>query len=170
MRISDWSSDVCSSDLDILAGIADQVSLAKRLILDHQLSKYNHAPPLDEGTLRTGDRRRILVVDQTSGDLSVSLGGAGADSFANMLAAARAEHPDATIYVKTHPEVSSGRKAGYLSHIQNDERTVVLGDAVNPLSLIAQMDHVYVVTSTRSERRVGKECVSTCRSRWSPYN
>src|SRR3546814_13417722 len=25
--------------------------------------------------------------------------------------------------------------------------------------------------STRSEeRRVGKECVSTCRSRWSPYN
>src|SRR3546814_11786853 len=26
------------------------------------------------------------------------------------------------------------------------------------------------VTSTRSEeRRVGKECVSTCRSRWSPY-
>src|SRR3546814_15471353 len=65
-----------------------------------------------------------------------------------MLAAARAEHTDATIYVKTHPEVSSGCKAGYLSHIQNDERTVVLGDAVNPLSLIAQMDHVYVVTST----------------------
>src|SRR3546814_8491107 len=26
-------------------------------------------------------------------------------------------------------------------------------------------------TPTRSEeRRVGKECVSTCRSRWSPYN
>src|SRR3546814_17394133 len=26
-------------------------------------------------------------------------------------------------------------------------------------------------SSTRSdERRVGKECVSTCRSRWSPYN
>src|SRR3546814_17123478 len=104
MRISDWSSDVCSSDLDILAGIADQVSLAKRLILDHQLSKYNHAPPLDEGTLRTGDRRRILVVDQTSGDLSVSLVGAGADSIANMLAAERAEHTDATIYVKNHPD------------------------------------------------------------------
>ena len=27
------------------------------------------------------------------------------------------------------------------------------------------------VISTRSEeRRVGKECVSTCRSRWSPYH
>src|SRR3546814_13656899 len=31
-------------------------------------------------------------------------------------------------------------------------------------------DH-YVLNGTRSEeRRVGKECVSTCRSRWSPYH
>src|SRR3546814_10449521 len=30
--------------------------------------------------------------------------------------------------------------------------------------------HQLVVVTTRSEeRRVGKECVSTCRSRWSPY-
>src|SRR3546814_15499908 len=30
---------------------------------------------------------------------------------------------------------------------------------------------VYYNTSVRSEeRRVGKECVSTCRSRWSPYH
>src|SRR3546814_2563747 len=98
MGIRDWSSDVGSSEpsgSENLGGNAEQVSLAKRLKLEHQLSKYNHAPPLEEGNLRTGDRRRILVVDQTSGDLSVSLGGAGADSFANMLAAARAEHPDA---------------------------------------------------------------------------
>src|SRR3546814_15127554 len=28
----------------------------------------------------------------------------------------------------------------------------------------------YVRTHRSEERRVGKECVSTCRSRWSPYN
>src|SRR3546814_19115803 len=29
----------------------------------------------------------------------------------------------------------------------------------------------YTMTAVRSEeRRVGKECVSTCRSRWSPYH
>src|SRR3546814_12023946 len=29
----------------------------------------------------------------------------------------------------------------------------------------------YIITKWRSEeRRVGKECVSTCRSRWAPYN
>src|SRR3546814_14578331 len=27
----------------------------------------------------------------------------------------------------------------------------------------------YVVSLRSEERRVGKECVSTCRSRWSPY-
>src|SRR3546814_20004038 len=40
----------------------------------------------------------------------------------------------------------------------------------------AQKGHIrgaapYKVTGKRSEeRRVGKECVSTCRSRWSPYH
>src|SRR3546814_6106875 len=32
-------------------------------------------------------------------------------------------------------------------------------------------DHIVLVDAVRSEeRRVGKECVSTCRSRWSPYH
>src|SRR3546814_20069756 len=35
----------------------------------------------------------------------------------------------------------------------------------------AGSDHVANVAQYRSEeRRVGKECVSTCRSRWSPYH
>src|SRR3546814_21065606 len=29
---------------------------------------------------------------------------------------------------------------------------------------------IYLGYSRSEERRVGKECVSTCRSRWSPYN
>src|SRR3546814_14984457 len=33
------------------------------------------------------------------------------------------------------------------------------------------LQHLRHIESDRSEeRRVGKECVSTCRSRWSPYN
>src|SRR3546814_16343261 len=36
---------------------------------------------------------------------------------------------------------------------------------------IYQRDVDYIVRDGRSEeRRVGKECVSTCRSRWSPYH
>src|SRR3546814_13741043 len=36
---------------------------------------------------------------------------------------------------------------------------------------VAFVDELAVQGSVRSEeRRVGKECVSTCRSRWSPYH
>src|SRR3546814_1868652 len=38
-------------------------------------------------------------------------------------------------------------------------------------ALPSKMVRVLTVQHTRSEeRRVGKECVSTCRSRWSPYH
>ena len=137
-----------NSDADVLQCIASDVARAKALVLRHRLSKYNHAPLLNPDVLRAGDGQRVLVIDQTAGDMSVALGSANADTFAAMLAAARAENPQATIYVKTHPEVSAGRKGGYLTHVQDDNRTVVLRQAINPLSLIEQMDRVYAVTST----------------------
>ncbi len=80
--------------------------------------------------------------------MSVTLGEADSDSFSSMLDSARKENPGATVYVKTHPEVSSGRKRGYLTHVQDDAHTVVIREPVNPLSLIEHMDRVYVVTST----------------------
>lgn len=137
-----------ASDADVLEGMADEVSRARSLVLAHRLSKYNHAPELDPRLLRPGDKARVLVIDQTEGDLSVALGGADAGVFARMLAAARTEHPEATVYVKTHPEVSAGRKGGYLTSVRDDAQTVVLRQPVNPLSLIERMDRVYVVTST----------------------
>lgn len=171
-----------ASSAELLGSTAADVARAKELVLASRLTKYNHAPewtgehrvsgsPSPKGfgdsvpcffgrndgdardqALRHGTRR-ILVIDQTVGDLSVTLGGAYADTFAAMLTAAHAENPGATIYVKTHPEVTSGRKGGYLTHTQdgvaaNGQRTVVLRNAINPMSLIEQMDRVYVVTST----------------------
>src|SRR3546814_11699624 len=38
------------------------------------------------------------------------------------------------------------------------------------LGLVGDTPYIVAVNPSRSEeRRVGKECVSTCRSRWSPY-
>lgn len=137
-----------SSDADVLAPDAVQVWQTREKLLSAGLSKYNHAPDLPAGVLRADDVQRVLVVDQTAGDMSVAKGGADAATFEAMLAAALYENPQATVYVKTHPEVTSGRKSGYLTGVQPDARTVVLRDAVNPMSLIAQMDKVYVVSST----------------------
>ncbi|MDM0083294.1 capsular polysaccharide biosynthesis protein [Variovorax sp. J31P179] len=133
---------------DLLAGIGADVEMARERLLRLRLSKYNEAADLDESVLRVGDVQRVLLVDQTFGDLSVKLGAADAVTFTTMLDAARAENPDATIYIKTHPEVSSGRKRGYLTAVQDDARTVVLRQGISPLSLIERMDRVYVVTST----------------------
>src|SRR3546814_8488142 len=36
--------------------------------------------------------------------------------------------------------------------------------------LLRRIDWLQVGFERSEERRVGKECVSTCRSRWSPYN
>jgi capsular polysaccharide export protein len=137
-----------NSPAEMLGVLEGDAALARSLILAQHLSKYNHAPGLREGVLRADYAQRVLVVDQTAGDMSVALGGADAATFDAMLAAARAENSGATIYVKTHPEVSSGRKGGYLTSVQDDGRTVVLRDPINPLSLIEQMDRVYVVSST----------------------
>src|SRR3546814_11304630 len=35
---------------------------------------------------------------------------------------------------------------------------------------VASMDILFNPSVRSEERRVGKECVSTCRSRWSPYH
>ena len=136
-----------ASSADLLENIRSDVARAKSLILAHRLSKYNHAPSAGEEQFSPASKR-VLVVDQTAGDMSVLRGGANSQTFTDMLAAAYAENPGATVYVKTHPEANSCRKGGYLTGVQDDDRTVVLRQDINPLSLIDFMDRVYVVSST----------------------
>src|SRR3546814_14670895 len=99
MRISDWSSDMCSSDLLALHAAAN-------LLFDLQHAQLalhkgeDHFEPLRRRIL---DEQRLLV-----GNLDV--------------------------------EIARNR----------------IGEARG-------------VLDRSEERRVGKECVSTCRSRWSPY-
>lgn len=118
---------------------------AMALIRRHRLSKYNHAPEACP-ELPAGSAR-VLVVDQTRGDLSVSGGGADGATFAAMLEAAIAENPGAVIIVKTHPEVAAGNKRGYLGASARDPNLTFLARDVNPLALLEQVDKVYTVTS-----------------------
>jgi len=161
------SSDLESllaSDADVLDGLGADHARARALILEERLSKYNFAPdvcdlplacPLprvgeglgERASLQDVTRPRVLVVDQTQGDASIRYGLANATTFTTMLAAARQENPDACIYVKTHPEVSDGAKRGHYTGLQADAHTVLLHEALNPLSLLSHIDRVYVVSS-----------------------
>jgi capsular polysaccharide export protein len=115
-----------------------------RQIVAARLSKYNSSP---ERKLQASDRPRVLVVDQTAGDQSITGGMAGPETFAAMLTAARDENPDAQILIKTHPDVASGQKRGHFGSTDRDQRTQLLTEDINPIHLLEQVDHVYVVSS-----------------------
>ncbi len=108
------------------------------------LSKYNSSPDIE---LPSTDKPRVLVVDQTAGDLSIECGLANAESFDRMLATALAEHPQAEILLKVHPDVVAGKKQGHLQAAAGNPRIRLLDVDCNPVSLIRQVEHVYVVTS-----------------------
>ena len=136
-----------ASDADLFTGVGSDYVQARELILAERLSKYNLAPDLTDLPTANTHKPHVLVVDQTRGDAAIQYGLASDASFAAMLETARRENPDAIICVKTHPEVSGGAKRGYYTDLQADERTVLLRDNVNPLSLLPYMERVYVVTS-----------------------
>ncbi|MDQ2147689.1 capsular polysaccharide biosynthesis protein [Alcaligenaceae bacterium C4P045] len=135
-----------NSDINLFDGVGKDAVRARQLVQTTKLSKYNLAPDFD-CSLLDESRTRILVVDQTRGDPSIKHGLADEDSFHAMLATARRENPNATVYIKTHPEVSDGHKHGYLDRVVPDGKTVLLKQSVNPMSLVEHMDRVYVVTS-----------------------
>src|SRR3546814_11524261 len=117
MRISDWSSDVCSSDL--------------------RWVPHGH-PPVSAWT----------VLEDTGLDIERARKDRRLSGIVAML----------------------NRHAEYM---QTTETRATPTSFVNgkPLRQFGAQELLDVVAAERSEaRRVGKECVSTCRSRWSPYH
>src|SRR3546814_13177600 len=125
MRISDWSSDVCSSDL---------------------LGRRGGEVEAGAGVLQ---RRFVGEADQPHPADLATHGGNGAVA-RNLHLAVVGGHED--------------RAVGALHGIAvAGDQLAVRVDLETALAGVAR-------TFRRSEeRRVGKECVSTCRSRWSTY-
>lgn len=127
------------SDLEDLLNAADLSDRARgaaliAALIDADLSKYNShradiAPP---------DPPYVLVIDQLRGDASIAGAGANAGSFAQMLAAAKAEHPDTQILIKGHPAATRTR-GGHFDRAYTDP--------VSPWALLAGAAAVYTVSS-----------------------
>src|SRR3546814_19054217 len=112
MRISDWSSDVCSSDL-----------VAERAMDSNDLEKERGITILAKCTSIEWEGTRINIVDTP----------------------------------------------GHADFGGEVERILSMVDGV--ILLVDSSEGAMPQTKFRSEeRRAGKECVGTCRSRWSPYH
>src|SRR5919108_2922959 len=128
------------------------------------LSKNNDGPRLTREQLGLSSdpaRPRVLVIDQTNADCSIEYGLATADTFSAMLQAAVVENPGAEIIVKTHPEVITYRKKGYLGDVSR-QRIRTISKPVNPWSLMEAVDRVYVVTSQLGFEALLAGCQVTC--------
>jgi capsular polysaccharide export protein len=132
---------------DLLARARAGIAMVRR----HRLSKYNAAPQRTAAELGLLDgkpsRPRVLVLDQTRGDASITGGLASDGSFAGMIEAAADENPGADIYLKLHPDVLAGKVRGYVDRDAAPRGARILDCRVNPWSLIDRVDRVYTVTS-----------------------
>lgn len=127
--------------------LLEEAARAIRAIRAYNLSKYNHAPDARVTLMPDRGRERVLVLDQTANDLSVRLGMADEQTFTAMLRAAVDEHPDADIYVKTHPDVLAGKKQGVFPPGALPGGITLIAEDSAPPSLLRRADSVYTVSS-----------------------
>src|SRR3546814_17240391 len=160
MRISDWSSDVCSSDLERLTFLVD-VGL-DYLTLERKAD-----------TLSGGEAQRIRLASQIGSGLT------------------------GVMYVLDEPSIGlhqrdNDRLIQTLQHLRDLGNSVIVvehdEDMIRSADFVLDMgpgagehggqiaaqgppaERAATEKTTEEERRVGKECGSTCRSRWSQYH
>ena len=145
------AKEYANSDSNIL----DKVRARQLMtyICDEQLSKYNSVitcPSLDEliakeniNLKKDSVKSHVLLIDQVAGDASIKGAGASKSQFKRMLKAACRNHPNAYIWIKAHP----ADKSGYLTSLKLPKNVRLLTQALNPIALLAQVDHVYTVSS-----------------------
>ncbi|MDO5770434.1 MAG: hypothetical protein Q4P13_13100, partial [Psychrobacter sp.] len=130
------------------SGIQSQA--ARRLINklgELELSKYNanlDCPNLTQlAAVKSFSGSHILLIDQVQGDASIAGAGATAKQFKDMLKVACEAHPQSSIWIKAHP----AGKMGYLTGLNLPSHVQVISEAVNPIGLLKQANHVYTVSS-----------------------
>jgi FkbM family methyltransferase len=123
-----------------------------RLLLEKRVTKYNHAPltNLRARFPASAAKRRVLLVDQRFGDISVEKGLAGPSTFQRMWQEALALPEDHEILVKLHPDAISGGQGSYFGGLvpqQPPPHVHLLAEDLNPYDLFDVADEVWVSTS-----------------------
>ena len=131
------------------------------LIKKSQVSKYNHAPNIDDDYFSNATSNKVLIITQTKGDLSLEYGLAKQFNTNEIIDTAIEENPNAEIYLKVHPDVLNGRKGSDIDIESFKTKCKIISDDVNPISLLKHFSKVYTKTSQMGFEAliVGCECV-----------
>jgi len=120
---------------------------AMNLIIENNISKYNHAPNITTNFFQNNTTSKVLIIAQTSGDASLKYGLATKFTTKQIINDAISENPNASIYIKIHPDVLSGKKKSDIIMNEIPESCIILNEDFNPISLLKHFDKVYTKTS-----------------------
>lgn len=146
-----YYNSIAESDLEVLIlnserflePVLRRTEYLISLIRTLKLSKYNLIK-FDSDSIP----KKIIIVDQTYGDASVTGAMADENTFIEMLKEAIANHPDETIWVKVHPDVVCGKKKGFLYPLPFEHPNVkVFAESINPWDMLETATDVYTVSS-----------------------
>lgn len=145
------------NDFALMQTARDAIALIKQ----HNISKFNHAPDISDAYFPKDGKKRVLIVAQTLGDMSLKYGMAEQFSTDELIKTAFEENPNAHIYLKVHPNVFSGKKLSDIDIEKASHTCKIILEDVNPISLLKHIDKVYTKTSQMGFEALllGKECI-----------
>jgi len=120
---------------------------AMALIRKHHISKYNNAPDINDDFFGNDPKPKVLIIAQTAGDASLEYGRGNVYSTQQMIEDAIRENPDASIYIKIHPDVLAGKKPSDIKAEDIPKACTIIDADINPISLLKHFDKVYTKTS-----------------------
>ncbi len=125
----------------------EEAQHCRELLVANSITKYNFCKRAADSDVKKDERDLVLVIDQTKDDASLEYGDMTANRFKEMLTSAQSENPGARIVVRSHPDVVSGRRAGYLAALAESQQIEVSAHGDNPMDWLKQAAKVYVGTS-----------------------
>lgn len=118
-----------------------------KFILENKITKYNTGKNISDTKIYLPSGKKVLLIDQTFNDCSVTLSSQGQKSFDEMFMHAQAFYPNTKIIIKTHPEVAAGIKSGYLQKYFTEKNVFIISEDIAPYDLFEQVEAVFTVSS-----------------------
>ena len=129
-----------------LSKYLDTAKKAIELIKKKKISKYNNGYLTLPKYLQNNEKK-VLIVAQTKGDMSLKYGYADDFDDKDIILQAIKDNPDAKIYLKVHPDVIAGKKKSNIDIEFAKKYCEIIDENIHPIVLLEAFDKVYTQTS-----------------------
>jgi capsular polysaccharide export protein len=119
---------------------------AINLIKQLKISKYNNGDLILPSYLQNS-KKKVLIIAQTKGDMSLKYGYAENIDTKEMILDAIKQNPDSEIYLKIHPDVLAGKKESNIDIEFTKKHCKIIDENIHPIILLEVFDKVYTQTS-----------------------